>query len=115
MERVKVSFGEPVFIHNGMNTVCKLNYHLKLGICEGIKGQVVTVAKFNPDDKEYNEHIGEKVALAKAEIKARKEAKRFLLGLMKFINTELDRIENAISEIGSFNIRDRESIERILS
>lgn len=115
MERIKVSFGEPVFIHNGMNTVCKLNYYLKLGICEGTKGQVIAVAKFNPEDKEYNEHIGEKVALAKAEIKARKEAKRSLLELMKFINIELTRMESAISEIDSFNKRDKESIERILS
>lgn len=114
MERIKVSFGEPVFTHDGMNTVCELNYYLKLDICEGPGGQVTAVAKFNPNDERYDERIGEKVALARAEIKARKEAKVSLLERIKFMKTELSKMEIAVSEIDTFNKCDKESINRIL-
>lgn len=114
MERIKVSFGKPVFTHDGMNTVCELNYYLKLGTCECPGGQVTTVAKFNPNDEGYNERIGEKVALARAEIKAREGAKSLLLKRIKFMNTELSRMKIAVSEVDTFNKRDRESIDRLL-
>lgn len=111
MTRIKVSFSKPVFIHNKMNTVCKLKYQVNIPYF--IFGEVTTVSKCSPGDK-YDERTGERVALARAEVKARGIVKDKMNRFLKREKNLLDDIKDFIKEIDKFNSRDREAIKRFL-
>lgn len=111
MTRIKVSFGKPVFIYSKMNTVCKLRYQVDTPYF--IFGEVTTVSKCNPGDK-YDERTGERVALARAEVKARGIVKDKINRFLKREENLLDDIKDFVKEIDKFNSRDREAIKRFL-
>lgn len=112
MTRIKVSFGKPVFIHNKMNTVCKLRYQIDVPYYF-FRGEVTTVSKYSPGDK-YDERTGERVALARAEVKARGIVKDKMNRFLKKEKNLLKDINEFIKDIDKFNSRDREAIKRFL-
>lgn len=88
------------FYVNGTDVTCKMFYQLSvpdayLELCGFVAGKVIATAHCHEDDV-FNLEIGKKVALAKAESKAYKEARRVLISkLQETIDTVVKLSEMA--------------------
>lgn len=111
MDRIKIRFSRPRFVHKGNVTICMMNYSVpELDIYSRVKA----IAKCREGDN-YSDYIGERISQARAEIAARNGVKEIVTEELRRTEMYKYSIEKLIEDIKIFNSHDREAILRFLS
>lgn len=106
MDRIKIRFERPEFIHKGNVTICLMSYTVP-ELC--IFSRVKAISKCKEGD-EYDQIIGERISQARAEIAARNEVKEFVLEEIRLLKIRKVVLDNLVEEIKIFNSHDKEAI-----
>lgn len=110
MDRIKIRFSRPKFIHKKNVTICMMTFCVgELNYYSRVKG----ISKCKEGDT-YDERVGERIAQARAEIAARNEVKEVVMEEIRKTaqwNYQLNRL---VDDIKIFNSHDRDAIKEFI-